>query len=296
MAHIPVLQKEVIKYLDPKSNENFIDCTLNGGGHASAILEKTGPRGKLLGIDLDSEVIRTFKEKSSAREFKNRVIVINGNFADLKKIIAESRLKQIDGILLDLGFSSWHTDESKRGFSFQRNEPLDMRYDLKGQLTAEKIVNYWSQSDIERIFREYGEESFSRQIAEEIVKARRIVPIKSTFQVSEIIKKSVPSWYLGRKIHFATKVFQALRIAVNDELNNLKDVLPQAAESMNKGGRMAVISFHSLEDKIVKDFFKYKEKEGLLKILTKKPIEPQKEEIKINPRSRSAKLRAAEKI
>jgi 16S rRNA (cytosine1402-N4)-methyltransferase len=291
--HIPVLQKEAIEYLDPKPNDNFIDCTFGEGGHSLEILERTAPLGKLLGIDLDDSQIKNLKLKN--KNYKNRLILVNDNYANLEEI-TKGRIKKVSGILLDLGFSSWHTDESKRGFSFLRNEPLDMRYNTQSQLTAEKILNYWSESDIEKILKEYGEEQFSRQIAAGIIEARKVIQINKTFQLLEIIKKSVPGWYMGKKIHFATKTFQALRMAVNGELDNLEKVLPQTIEVLKEGGRLVIISFHSLEDRIVKNFLKDKEKEGLLKILTKKPVQPGEKEIIINNRSRSAKLRAAEKI
>lgn len=281
MIHIPVLQKEVLQYLDPKPNENFIDCTIGEGGHASAILEAVRPRGRVLGIDWQIRI------KSGDR----RLILSQGNFANLKEIAEKENFKNISGILFDLGFSSWHIEESGRGFSFQRREPLDMRYDVRNQLTAEKIINFWSKFEIEKILSEYGEERFASQIAERIVEERKVRPIKNTFQLAELVKRSVR----GRdKINPATRTFQALRIAVNDELNNLKAALLQAKEILVSGGRLAVISFHSLEDRIVKNFLKDNAAE--IEILTKKPVTPSFAEIKSNPRSRSAKLRAAKKL
>jgi 16S rRNA (cytosine1402-N4)-methyltransferase len=291
MEHISVLKEEAIKYLNPKPNENFVDCTVNGGGHSMRILELNGSKGKLLGIDWDQEAIK--KARIKTEKFKNRVILENDNFLNLKEIVKKNKFNNISGILLDLGFSSFHTDESERGFTFQKNEPLDMRYCLENPMTAEKAVNYKSEADLERIFREYGQEKFSKQIAKAIIDARVIIEIKTTGQLVEIIKRVVPGWYLRGKIHFATKTFQALRIEVNDELNNIEKVLPQALEVLEPGGRLVAISFHSLEDKIIKNFYKSQAKEGLLDITTKKPIGPGKEEITINPRSRSAKLRAA---
>ncbi len=289
--HIPVLQKEVLQYLDPKSNEHFIDCTIGGGGHTSAILERIAPRGKVLGIDWSPEMIKDIK-------IKNNLILAVDNFANLKEIVKEKKFDKVSGILLDLGYSSWHLEESGRGFSFQKKEPLDMRYSLENQLTAEKILNYWSKFDIERILREYGEEKFAGKIAENIIEERKVRAIKHTLQLVEIIKKSVRG---RQKIHPATRIFQALRIAVNDELNNLQKALPQALEILPSGGRLVIISFHSLEDRIVKNFLSARGgsalggKNQLLKILTKKPITPSLQEFKINPRSRSAKLRAAQK-
>ena len=303
MVHIPVLQKEVLQYLEPKPNENFIDCTIGEGGHTAVILEKTGHKGKILGIEADTELYQKLKSRMaefpiSNFQFSKRLILVNDNFVNLKEIVKREKFKSVSGILFDLGMSSWHLEESGRGFSFQKKEPLDMRYNPGNPLTAEKILNYWSEREIEKILREYGEEQLSQQIAKEIIELRKLRPIKNTFQLVEIIKKVVPLWYQHKKIHFATRTFQALRIAVNDELNNLKKALPQAVDILKDGGRLVVISFHSLEDRIVKNFFK--NYIGItyvkLQILTKKPIRPGEEEIKINLRSRSAKLRAAIKL
>ncbi len=307
--HIPVLQKEVLKYLDPKPNENFIDCTIGQAGHTLAIFKKNGPKGKVLGIDQDPKQIENCKLK--IENFKERVILVCDNFVNLKKIVEREKFRQVFGILFDLGMSSWHLEKSGRGFSFQKDEPLIMRYDWKKNsktpllhsrriseknLTAEKIINQWPEKKIEKILREYGQERFAKRIAKKIIEERKIKEIKTTFQLVKIIKSATPIWYQRKKIHPATRTFQALRIAVNDELNNLEKALPQALEILEKGGRMVVISFHSLEDKIVKNFFKKKVKEKSIKILTPKPIRPSVEEIKINPRSRSAKLRAIKKI
>ncbi len=274
--HIPVLQKEVLEFLDPKSNENFIDCTIDGGGHALAILEKIKPHGKILGIDLDEKVTGHLK-------IKDNLILVCDNYVNLKKIVEKNNFRQLSGILFDLGMSSWHLEESARGFTFLKDEPLDMRYGAN-ELTAEKIVNEYPQEEIEKILREYGEERFAKRLARKIVQER---PIKTTFQLLEIIKRA--------RIYSPNRVFQALRIAVNNELNNLKKVLPQAVEILESGGRIVIISFHSLEDRIVKNFFKEEFQKGTIKILTKKPITPSQEEIKNNPRSSSAKLRAAMK-
>jgi 16S rRNA (cytosine1402-N4)-methyltransferase len=287
--HIPVLQKEVLKYLDPKPNENFIDCTTGEGGHTLSILEKNGPTGKVLGIEIDCDLY-----KKLLRLNLDRLTLVNDSYLNLKEIVERKKFNRVYGILFDLGISSWHLEESKRGFSFLQNEPLDMRYDLNNPLTAEKIVNYWSGQEIGKILENYGEEKFAEKIAREIVKRRRIKPIKTTFQLVEIIKKAVPNRYFDKKIHFATKTFQALRIAVNDELNNLERALPQALEILERNGRLVVISFHSLEDRIVKNFLKSTvAASGKSAVLTKKPIQPTYREVKINPRSRSAKLRAA---
>lgn len=294
--HVPVLQKEVIKYLNPKPNENFIDATLGLAGHTLAILEKTAPQGKVLGIEWDPILYQQLKENCRKWNLQKRLILVNDSYSNLKEIVKRENFRNISGILFDLGLSSWHLEESGRGFSFQKREPLDMRYSPENPLTAEKIVNYWSAQEIEKTLRENGEEPFSEKIAREIVGQRNIKPITHTSQLVEIIKKATPAWYKNRKTHWATRTFQALRIAVNNELENLKKVLPQALEILEPEGRLVVISFHSLEDKIVKNFFREKAKENFLKILTKKPVRPSEKEIKINPRSRSAKLRACQKF
>lgn len=294
MSHISVLKKEVLGYLDPKPNENFIDCTLGRAGHALSVLEKTGPKGKVLGLDWDEENIKEVKAKIP-REFKERLVLRQGSFSDLKELAEKNGFCKVSGILMDLGLSSWQLEESGRGFSFLKNDSLDMRYSADNPLTAEKIVNYYSLPELSRIFRELGEEKYSEKIAEEIVKGRKENPIKSTFQLVGIVKKAIGQKGNKSKIHFATRIFQALRIAVNGELENIERALPQALDVLKKEGRITVISFHSLEDRKVKEFLKNKKEEGLINLLTKKPVIPGKEEIKINPRSRSAKMRAAQK-
>jgi 16S rRNA (cytosine1402-N4)-methyltransferase len=293
MIHKPVLQEEVLEYLDPKPNENFIDCTVGQGGHARLLLEKTAPKGVILGIDQDPKQIENCRKQ--LHDLKERIVLVNDSYANLKKIVRENRFGQIHGILIDLGMSSWQLEESGRGFSFLKDEPLVMAYG-QGGLTAEQILNKWPAEDLEFIFEEYGEERFSRRIARKILEARKIRPIETTFQLVEIINKAMPARYRFGKVHFATRVFQALRIAVNGELENLKNVLPQAIEVLEGGARLAVISFHSVEDRIVKNFLREKSREGMIKILTKKPVTAGTEETGKNPRSRSAKLRAAIKL
>ncbi|MDO8474472.1 MAG: 16S rRNA (cytosine(1402)-N(4))-methyltransferase RsmH [bacterium] len=290
--HIPVLKEKVIEYLAPKPNEHFIDCTIGQGGHALSILEKTGPKGKVLGIDQDSVFLSQLRQ-TIQKEYKNRLLLAEGNFAHITTIAQQEKFKPVHGILFDLGFSSLHIEESKRGFSFQKQEPLDMRYSLSNPITAEKIVNYWSKTDIERILKEYGEEQFSKEISQAIAEHRSQTPIVKTTQLVKIIQEATPKWYHKKKVHPATKTFQALRIAVNSELENIKEALPQAVELLEPNGRIAVISFHSLEDRIVKNFFKT---HPSLSMITKKPITPSLQEQKANPRSRSAKLRIASKL
>ncbi|HCC59974.1 MAG: 16S rRNA (cytosine(1402)-N(4))-methyltransferase [Candidatus Staskawiczbacteria bacterium RIFOXYC1_FULL_37_43] len=294
MIHIAVLTKEVLEYLSPQKNENFIDCTIGEGGHSKLILEKTGPEGKILGIDADENQIKNCRE--ILENYKERLVLANDSYANLQKIVEKENFEKISGILLDLGWSSNQLKESKRGFSFLKDEPLDMRYSLNQELTAEKIINGYPQKEIEKILQEYGEERYAKKIAENIAKERRAQNIKSALQLVKIIERSAPKNYQYAKIHCATRTFQALRIAVNKELENLEKVLPQAVSVLNGGGRIAVISFHSLEDRIVKNFLKEKENQKILKILTKKPAVGQSAEIKQNPRSRSAKLRAAIKL
>jgi 16S rRNA (cytosine1402-N4)-methyltransferase len=292
--HVPVLQKEVIKFLAPKPNENFIDCTFGGGGHGLAIIEKILPNGKLLGIERDEEVIRRLKIKNQISKIKNNLILVCDNFANLKMVAEREKFGEASGILFDLGLSSWHLEKSARGFSFLREEFLDMRYGAQNYLTAEKIINEYFGKEIEKILKDYGEERFAKRIAGEIVATREIKPVKTTLQLVEIIKKATPDWYHRQRIHPATRTFQALRIAVNEELENLEKALPQALEILKKEGRLALISFNSLEDRLVKNFLR--NNRSRLKILTKKPTSPSLEEIKFNPRSRSAKLRAAVKL
>lgn len=295
--HIPVLQKEVLKYLDPQPNQNFIDCTVGGAGHTLAILDKNGKEGKVLGIDQDSEILQKVKQKIANTEYKSRLILVNDNFVNLKRIVDEYRFRPIDGILFDLGMSSWHLEESGRGFSFLKDEPLDMRFDaIKQKIKAKDIVNQFSEKEIERILRDYGEERLATRIARKIVEVRRYRPIATTLQLAEIIRNATPTWYQHGRINCATRTFQALRIAVNAELEVLTKTLPQAIEVLETGGRLVVISFHSLEDRIVKNFLRESSTKEILKILTKKPVRPEDKEIQINPRSRSAKLRAAIKV
>jgi 16S rRNA (cytosine1402-N4)-methyltransferase len=287
------MKESVIYFLDPKPNENFVDCTVGEGGHSMAILERSGPFGKVLGIDADPVILERLKRKIEGTIYEKRLFLVCGNFANLNEIVGKCAFRHVSGVLFDLGLSSWHLEESHRGFSFLRNEPLDMRYNPENRLTAEAILNFWSLRDIERILRVYGQERFSRRIAEEIVRSR---PLKTTVDLVMAVERATPSWYHRGRIHFATKTFQALRIAVNNELENLEKALPQALNVMDKGGRLVVISFHSLEDRVVKNFLREKAKEGAVKILTKKPVRPSREEIAGNPRCRSARLRAAVKV
>lgn len=306
MRHMPVLLNEVLASLQLKSGMNAIDCTLGDAGHAEKILEATSPNGKLLGIDADPEAV--LRAKQFLYSFEDRVICARDNFTHLQEIIEREKFYPMNAILFDLGWSTPQFEERGRGFSFAKDEPLDMRYEGKIQdtnnkiqiQTAADIVNESSVHELGKIFKGYGEEGLSKEIAKVIVEQRKKSRIERTGQLVEIIlevyrqklktKKEIP-WVGG--LHPATKVFQALRIAVNDELGVLEKALPQAVEALEPGGRIAVISFHSLEDRIVKHFFKGEKR---VKIITKKPIVCSAEEYEGNPRARSAKLRVAEKL
>ncbi len=292
MIHQPVLLKEVIEYLNPKPGNKIIDATFNGGGHSLAILEKIKPKGKILGIELDTELYRKAEKRfTNIRE----IVLVNDNYRNLKKIAKENNFLKADGILFDLGLSSWHLEESKRGFSFMKDELLDMRYLKNDGITAGEIINQWPPEEIEKILKEYGEERFAKAIVKAIIIARKGKPIISTLQLVEVVKKALPLGYRGKsRIHFATKTFQALRITVNDELGNLEAAIRQLAEAIKERGRGLVISFHSLEDRIVKNSFRELKKSGIAEIITKKPIRPSMEEVVKNPRARSAKLRIVE--
>lgn len=305
MRHIPVLSTEVLETLALQPNANVIDGTLGDGGHSEAILEKTKPDGKLLGIDADPESL--LRAKQNLYRFGDRVKYVRSNFALIGKIVADEQFGPVFGILLDLGWSSPQFAERGRGFSFEKDEPLDMRYspDFTGSetLTAATIINSYTKDELSQIFKMYGEEDLHREIAEAIFLARKIKPFKKTKDLVDVIldvyrkklhsTKEIP-WIGG--LHPATKVFQALRIAANRELEVLKEVLPQAVDILAPGGRLAVITFHSLEDRIVKHYFKNLEITKKVKLVTKKPLVGSEEEIKANPRARSAKLRVVEKI
>lgn len=291
--HFPVLLKEVIYYLNPQSNENFIDATFGEGGHSLEILEKNKPLGKVLGIEVDKEIFEKTKERF--KEIK-RLILVNDSYVNLKEIIKENQFFEVKGILFDLGMCTYHLESSGRGFTFKKNEPLDMRFDFKNDLTAKDILNYYPQEEIEKILREFGEERYSFRIAQAIVKERKRKKFETTFQLIDLLKKVLPKNYDNYRLPFSTRTFQALRIAVNNELENIKKGIKIAFEILNPDGRLVVISFHSLEDRIIKDYFKELKKQEKAEILTKKPITPSKEEIALNPKSNSAKLRAIKKI
>jgi 16S rRNA (cytosine1402-N4)-methyltransferase len=291
--HISVLLKEVIEYLNPQPNENFIDATIGEGGHTKAILEKNGPDGKVLGIEVDPILYQKAKNIIHNTE---RLILVDDSYVNIEKIVKEKQFQPVNGILFDLGMCSWQIDESKRGFSYLKDEPLDMRFSPKNILTAAEIVNFWKVEDLEQILRDYGEEKYAKRIALAIKEARRKKRVVGTQELVEILKKALPKNYDDYRLHPAVRTFQALRIAVNNELENLKMGLTLAFKILAPQGKIVVISFHSLEDRIVKNFFRDNAKQNTLKILTKKPITSSQEEIKNNIRSHSAKLRAAIKL
>ena len=288
--HVPVLLEVATDLLTENRGKVYLDCTLGGGGHARKILEKV-PQAKLIGIDVDEEATEIAKE--NLKEFGERVSIYKANFKDLDLVLKEEGVEKVDGVLFDLGMSMYQI-RSGRGFSFQGDEPLDMRMDKDQRLTAYEVVNKYPERELERIIREYGEERLSKKIARAIVRRREKKPIETTKELVEVILSVYPEKLKRSKIHPATRTFQAIRIEVNKELENLKIGLGKALEALNPKGRLVVISFHSLEDRIVKRFMK--EKSDKLKVLTKKPVTPSEEEVRMNPSSRSAKLRAGERV
>jgi 16S rRNA (cytosine1402-N4)-methyltransferase len=298
MKHTTVLLNEAIDGLDIHNGETFVDGTLGGGGHTEEVIKRFGNEIKIIGIDADSDAIKRSKKRVESLGIKANINFVKNNFRNMDKVLKGLDIENVDKILLDIGLSSNQFEDSGRGFSFQRDEPLIMSFkkDIDdSDLTAREILNTWAEDSIMSILKGYGEEQFAHKISKAIVDRRKIKPIETTFDLVEIIERATPNFYHHRKTHFATKTFQALRITVNDEIESLKEGVNKSFDKLNEGGRLAVISFHSLEDRIVKTFFKKKEDEGLGKRITKKPIVPTKIEIKENPRSRSAKLRIVEK-
>ncbi|MGD0354582.1 MAG: 16S rRNA (cytosine(1402)-N(4))-methyltransferase RsmH [Dehalococcoidia bacterium] len=304
MVHTPVLISEVIQGLDVSPGKRYVDCTLGGGGHSSAILSKCQPGGELLGIDSDPEAIRIAQH--NLYDYFESTVIVNDNFYNLEQICTETGFMPVDGILFDLGLSSLQLSSDERGFSFQRSGPLDMRFNPDEQLTAADIVNKMPESKLAQLIFIYGEESYANRIASNIVRHR---PISDTAELAAIVSSSIGDRY--SKIHPATRTFQALRIAVNRELDHLTSALDQSLKCMAPGGRLAVISYHSLEDRIVKNFMLRETRSCIcpsnipecrchhqqkLTLINKHPITPTESEIDINPRSRSAKLRVAQRI
>jgi 16S rRNA (cytosine1402-N4)-methyltransferase len=302
--HQPVLYNEIIHLLQPHRAGRYADCTVGAGGHARGILQACEPDGLLLGFDIDTYALQLAQK--NLESFSNRATLVHSSFTNLSKQLNAMGWQMVDGILLDLGISSMQLDIPERGFSFREDALLDMRFDLRNPVRAIDLVNNLPEQELADLIYTFGEEKRSRQVARAIVRAR---PLKTTHQLASVVAKTTSS---GRtRIHPATRTFQALRIAVNQELDSLREVLPQAISSLNPKGRLAVISYHSLEDRIVKHYFRNESKDCIcppkqpicdcghtasIKIITKRPIRPQEGEIERNPRARSARLRVVEKL
>ncbi|CAG9708632.1 16S rRNA (cytosine(1402)-N(4))-methyltransferase RsmH [Clostridium neonatale] len=306
--HVSVLLNECIEGLNIKPNGTYVDCTLGGAGHSSHILKNLSKDGVLVGIDQDRDALTAAKER--LKDYDN-VRYVHSNFYNIDNILSELDIEKVDGILMDLGVSSYQLDEASRGFSYMQDAPLDMRMNRDNDFSAYDIVNNYSEEQLYKIIKDYGEERFAKRIANFIVNAREINPIQTTLELVEIIKNAIPAKARREGPHPAKRTFQAIRIEVNSELKILNKTIEDGVERLNKGGRMVIITFHSLEDRIVK--LKYRElenpctcpkefpmcvcgKKPTIKVLTRKGLAPSKEEIEENPRSRSAKVRILEKI
>ena len=306
--HISVLLNECLEGLAIKEDGTYVDCTLGGAGHSSHILKKLSSKGTLIGIDQDNDALKAAKEK--LKNYSN-VKFVHNNFYNIDSILTSLDIPNVDGILMDLGVSSYQLDEGERGFSYMKDAPLDMRMDRDRDFSAYDVVNTYSEEDLYRIIRDYGEEKFAKRIAKFIVDRRNDKPIETTLELVDIIKAAIPTKARREGPHPAKRTFQAIRIEVNGELAILNKAIEDGVKHLNKGGRMAIITFHSLEDRIVK--LKYRElanpctcpkefpvcvcgRKPLVKIISRKAIEPSKEEVEENPRSRSAKLRVLEKL
>ncbi|MFK9092324.1 16S rRNA (cytosine(1402)-N(4))-methyltransferase RsmH [Bacillus salipaludis] len=307
--HTTVLLKEAVDGLNIKPDGIYVDCTLGGAGHSSLILSRLGTGGKLYAFDQDETAIANAKEKLS--EYGDQLVIIKSNFLYLKEELENHGIDHVDGVLYDLGVSSPQLDTPERGFSYHHDAPLDMRMDNEADISAYDVINHWSYEDLVRIFFRYGEEKFSKQIARKIEAARSVKPIETTFELVELIKEGIPAPARRKGGHPAKRIFQAVRIAVNDELAVFEQSLIQAIDLLNPEGRISVITFHSLEDRICKAAFKKAsetphlphglpiipdEYKPILKLISRKPILPSEEELEQNNRARSAKLRIAEKL
>ncbi|KMY45094.1 16S rRNA methyltransferase [Bacillus sp. FJAT-27916] len=307
--HTTVLLHEAVDGLNIKPDGIYVDCTLGGAGHSELIAKALSEKGRLIAFDQDITALENAKQKLGA--YMDRVTLVNSNFVHFDERLKELGIEKIDGILYDLGVSSPQFDTPERGFSYNYDAPLDMRMDQSAPLSAYHVVNEWSYEELVKVFFKYGEEKFSKQIARKIEQARENKPIETTFELVELIKEGIPAPARRKGGHPAKRIFQAIRIAVNDELRVFEVSLEKALPMLNKGGRISVITFHSLEDRICKSFFKEKselppmphglpvipkEFEPELKLITRKPIIPSEEELAVNNRARSAKLRVAEKI
>lgn len=306
--HVPVLLDEVISYLNLQQGGVYVDSTLGGGGHTLEIVKRIQPGGRVIGIDQDPNALAAARKR--LEEYAENITFVHSNYYRIKEIVPELNLSSVDGVLFDLGVSSHQLDEGERGFSYMQDAPLDMRMNPEDPVTAEKLVNDLPEDELTKIIKEYGEERWAVRIARFVTEHRRIKPIHTTGELVEIIKKAIPAGARREGPHPAKRTFQALRIAVNDELNRFARTLRDCVDILKPGGRVCVISFHSLEDRITKDVFREMArecicppnmpvctcgKEKLLKIITGKPITAGKQELETNPRARSAKLRVAEK-
>lgn len=286
--------EEVISSLSLKHGAVVVDATVGGGGHSLEILKMIMPGGRLIGIDADSEALEITRDR--LKDFNGSFLLINDNFRNIDRILSKENIKGVDAILLDLGISSYQLEDAARGFSIKHDSRLDMRMDQKRKTTAYDIINRYSEKDLSEIIEKYGEERFHSRIARRISQARQKRPIETTQELAGIIRRTVGYKYRNSRIDPATRTFQAIRIEVNDELGSLEEGLKSAVFWLKTGGRITVISFHSLEDRIVKNLFKGYSELGILRIMTKKPLTPSRDEIFNNPRARSAKMRAAERI
>ncbi|WP_227767118.1 16S rRNA (cytosine(1402)-N(4))-methyltransferase RsmH [Zhaonella formicivorans] len=306
--HVPVLLKETLELLAVKPDGIYVDCTLGGGGHSEAILKKLEAKGLLIGIDQDKDAINATSQRLAV--YGSKFKAVHANYSQLARILAAHDVRGIDGVLFDLGVSSYQLDAGERGFSYMHDAPLDMRMDRSRNTSAKELVNCLSEEELARVIWEYGEERWAKRIAQFIIQKRKQAPIETTGQLVEVIKAAIPAGARREGPHPAKRTFQALRIAVNQELEVLKNTIEQAVHFLHPGGRIAIITFHSLEDRIVKEIFRKLArgctcppgfpvcvcgKEPVIDILTKKPVVASPLELKVNPRARSAKLRAAVK-
>jgi len=307
--HTPVMLERVLQSLRCKPGGIYVDGTLGGGGHARAILENTAPDGLLIGIDRDDDAL--LESEKRLQPFGQRKILIKGNFADIGEILTNLNIRKVDGILLDLGVSSHQLDTADRGFSFSLDAPLDMRMDQSSRYRAYDLVNLSPEKELRKVIRDYGEEPMAGRIARAILAKRASAPIRTTIELADVVCRAVRRQGVRKKVHPATRTFQAIRIAVNQELSNLSTAMDAGIDQLGQGGRFSIISFHSLEDRIVKETFRSREgrcqcppglpvcqcqREAKLRVLTRKPLRPEADESETNPRARSARLRTAEKI
>jgi 16S rRNA (cytosine1402-N4)-methyltransferase len=308
-VHLSVMPEEVLALLDPQHGETFLDGTVGGGGHARLILEASAPDGRLLGLDRDATALR--RAATVLAPYGERVILRQRNFSEAGAVLAELGWAGVDGMLLDLGVSSFQLDEAQRGFSFRSDAPLDMRMDQSGGMTAAEVLSTLAAEDLSRIFRDYGEERWAGRIARRIVQVRQESPLTTTKELAELVRDTVPGGRVPGRIHPATRVFQALRIHVNGELDHLRQALATAIDLLKPGGRLAVISFHSLEDRMVKQFFQEQlrtcicpprlpvcvcDRQPQVELLTRKGVRASQEETAMNPRARSAILRGVRRL